>query len=75
VGDERAVVYTLGVFADMNQMFKATHKIADHSVIKSGTKKVDPFLVIAAICTAINSTLRLNMSVSPPNEKENQQGW
>jgi hypothetical protein len=42
-------------------MFKATHKIAEHSVIKHSTKKVDPFLVIAAICTAINSALRLNM--------------
>lgn len=37
-------------------IFKATHKIADHSVIKHSTKKIDPFLVIAAICTAINST-------------------
>lgn len=46
---------------DDEQMFKATHKIADHSVIKHTTKKVDPFLVIAAICTAINSALRLNM--------------
>lgn len=45
-------------------MFRATHKIADHSVVKHGTGKVDPFLVVAAICTAINSTLRLNMSVS-----------
>ncbi|KAF1957152.1 chromate transporter [Byssothecium circinans] len=45
-------------------MFKATHKITDHSVIKHGTKKVDPFLVIAAICTAINSTLRLNIFIS-----------
>ncbi|KAL9104806.1 MAG: hypothetical protein Q9163_000304 [Psora crenata] len=45
-------------------IFKATHKIADHSVVKHGTKKVDPFLVIAAICTAINSTLRLNIFIS-----------
>lgn len=43
------------------QIFKATHKIADHSVVKHGTKKVDPFLVVAAICTAINSALRINM--------------
>ncbi len=49
--------------ANMSQIFKATHKIADHSVIKQSTKKVDPFLVIAAICTAINSALHLNMSV------------
>ncbi|PVI08324.1 chromate transporter [Periconia macrospinosa] len=45
-------------------MFKATHKIADHSVVKHGTRTVDPFLVIAAICTAINSTLRLNIFIS-----------
>ncbi|XTI82468.1 chromate transporter-domain-containing protein [Cenococcum geophilum] len=48
-------------------MFKATHKIADHSVIKHGTKKVDPFLIIAAICTAINSTLRLNIIAKTPS--------
>ncbi|KAF2188551.1 chromate transporter [Zopfia rhizophila CBS 207.26] len=45
-------------------IFKATHKIADHSVIKHGTKKVDPFLLIAAICTALNSALRLNIFIS-----------
>ncbi|KAF3009810.1 hypothetical protein E8E13_010151 [Curvularia kusanoi] len=45
-------------------MFKATHKIADHSVIKQSTKKVDPFLVIAAVCTAVNSALRLNIFIS-----------
>ncbi|OCK76762.1 chromate transporter [Lepidopterella palustris CBS 459.81] len=45
-------------------IFKATHKIADHSVVKHSTKKVDPFLIIAAICTAINSTLHLNIFIS-----------
>ncbi|KAF1994082.1 chromate transporter [Amniculicola lignicola CBS 123094] len=45
-------------------IFKATHKIADHSIIDQKTKKVDPFLIIAAICTAINSTLRLNIFIS-----------
>jgi hypothetical protein len=35
-------------------MFKATRKIADHSVIKPTTKEVDPFLAITAICTPIN---------------------
>lgn len=39
------------------------HKIADHCVVKQSTKKVDAFLVIAAICTAINTALRINMSV------------
>ncbi|KAF2623818.1 chromate transporter [Macroventuria anomochaeta] len=45
-------------------IFKATHKIADHSIINQGTKKVDPFLVMAAICTAINSALHLNIFIS-----------
>ncbi|KAK6508106.1 hypothetical protein TWF506_010211 [Arthrobotrys conoides] len=45
-------------------IFRATHKIADHSVRKHGAKKVDPFLVIAALCTAVNSTLRINIFIS-----------
>ncbi|ORY09342.1 chromate transporter-domain-containing protein [Clohesyomyces aquaticus] len=46
-------------------IFKATHKIAEHSVVKHGTaRKVDPFLIIIAICTAINSALRLNIFIS-----------
>ncbi|KAF4334992.1 chromate transporter [Fusarium beomiforme] len=44
-------------------ILRATHKIADHSVRKHDTKKVDPFLVIAAICTAINGALRINICV------------
>lgn len=49
----------------VTQILRATHKIADHSVRKHDTKKIDPFLVIAAICTAINGALRINMSVFP----------
>lgn len=45
------------------QILRAVHKIADHSVVKPRTKKVDPFLVIAMVCTMINSALRINMSV------------
>ncbi|EFY87690.1 chromate transport protein, putative [Metarhizium acridum CQMa 102] len=45
------------------QISRATHKIADHPVRKHDTKKIDPFLVIAAICTAVNGALRINMSV------------
>lgn len=45
------------------QILRATHKIAEHSMRKHGTEKTDPFLVIAAVCTAINCALRLNMSV------------
>jgi hypothetical protein len=51
--------------ADNNQIFKATHKIADHSVVKHGIKTMDPFLVVAAVCTAINSALHINMFVWP----------
>src|SRR6266566_3604475 len=47
------------------QILRATHKIADHSVRRHGSKNIDPFLVIAAICTAINGALRINMSVFP----------
>ncbi|KAK1756596.1 chromate transporter-domain-containing protein [Echria macrotheca] len=39
-------------------------KIADHSVRKHDTKKTDPFLIIAAICTAINMALRINIFIS-----------
>lgn len=46
------------------QILRATHKIADHSVRKHDSQKVDPFLIIAAICTAINGALRVNMLVS-----------
>ncbi|PVH67994.1 hypothetical protein DL98DRAFT_523025 [Cadophora sp. DSE1049] len=45
-------------------ILKAVHKIADHSVINTNTKKVDVFLVIAAICTAINGALRINIFIS-----------
>ncbi|KAF4439794.1 chromate transporter [Fusarium acutatum] len=45
-------------------ILRATHKIADHSVRKHDTRKVDPFLVVAAICTAINGALRINIFIS-----------
>lgn len=45
-------------------ILRATHKIADHSVVNQRTKKVDPFLIVIAICTAINGTLRLNIFIS-----------
>ncbi|KAF2477485.1 chromate transporter [Lindgomyces ingoldianus] len=45
-------------------IFRATHKIADHSLHKPESKKTDPFLVIIAICTMINSALRLNILIS-----------
>ncbi|KAL5319455.1 hypothetical protein ACEPPN_012509 [Leptodophora sp. 'Broadleaf-Isolate-01'] len=44
-------------------ILKAVHRIADHSLINPKTKKVDVFLVIAALCTAVNSALRINMQV------------
>ncbi|PNP78503.1 hypothetical protein FNYG_08133 [Fusarium nygamai] len=39
-------------------------ELSDHSVRKHDTRKVDPFLVIAAICTAINGALRINIFIS-----------
>ncbi|KAK4122329.1 chromate transporter [Parathielavia appendiculata] len=45
-------------------ILRATHKIAEHSVRKHDTKKIDPFLVIIAVCTAINCALRLNIFIS-----------
>ncbi|EEU33636.1 uncharacterized protein NECHADRAFT_89295 [Fusarium vanettenii 77-13-4] len=45
-------------------ILRATHKIADHSVRKHDTKEIDPFLVIAAICTAVNGALRINIFIS-----------
>ncbi|KAK3327058.1 chromate transporter [Cercophora scortea] len=45
-------------------ILRATHKIADHSVRKHNSSKIDPFLVIAAICTAINMALRINIFIS-----------
>jgi hypothetical protein len=43
------------------KILRATHKTADHSVKNSATKKTDPFLIIAAVCTALNMALRINM--------------
>ncbi|KAM7193074.1 chromate transporter domain containing protein [Naviculisporaceae sp. PSN 640] len=46
-------------------ILRATHKIADHSLRKNDkTKKIDPFLVLAAICTAANMALRINIFIS-----------
>ncbi|KAH7025088.1 chromate transporter-domain-containing protein [Microdochium trichocladiopsis] len=45
-------------------VLRATHKIAEHSVRKHDTAKVDPFLVLFAICTAINGALRINIFIS-----------
>ncbi|KAH8672051.1 chromate transporter [Tricladium varicosporioides] len=45
-------------------ILKAAHKIADHSVINHNTKKMDVFLIIAALCTAINTALRINIFIS-----------
>lgn len=45
------------------KILRATHKLADHSLVSHKTKTIDPFLVIIAICTGINGALRINMSV------------
>ncbi|KUL89796.1 hypothetical protein ZTR_00460 [Talaromyces verruculosus] len=45
-------------------ILRATHKIADHSVVDYSTRKINPYLVIAALCTALNSALRINIFIS-----------
>lgn len=32
-------------------------------MVKSGTRQLNPYLVLAALCTALNGALRINMSV------------
>ncbi|KAH6957672.1 hypothetical protein BKA56DRAFT_502317, partial [Ilyonectria sp. MPI-CAGE-AT-0026] len=43
------------------QILRATHKIAQHSGRNHNNRRPDPFLIIAAVCTAINTALRINM--------------
>lgn len=63
---QRKCLLTFRSVSDIgNKILRAAHKIADHSVRKHDSKKVDPFLVIAAICTATNMALRINLSVIP----------
>ncbi|KAF3402126.1 Chromate transport protein [Talaromyces pinophilus] len=45
-------------------ILRATHKIAEHSIIDNATRKTNPFLVIAALCTALNSALHINIFIS-----------
>ncbi|KIW13672.1 hypothetical protein PV08_08863 [Exophiala spinifera] len=45
-------------------ILRATHKIAEHSVIKHTTNKVDPLLILAAILTFLNCALRINIFIS-----------
>ncbi|KAI9863602.1 MAG: hypothetical protein M1813_003625 [Trichoglossum hirsutum] len=45
-------------------ILRATHKIADHSVINQSTHKVNPYLILAALFTGLNSALRINIFIS-----------
>ncbi|KAI9776596.1 MAG: hypothetical protein M1839_009500 [Geoglossum umbratile] len=45
-------------------ILRATHKIADHSVINHTTHKVNPYLVLAAFFTGLNGALRINIFIS-----------
>ncbi|KAI9888763.1 MAG: hypothetical protein M1814_006457 [Vezdaea aestivalis] len=45
-------------------ILRAIHKITEHSIVNQNSKKVDPFLVIAAICTFLNCALRINIFIS-----------
>ncbi|PWW73106.1 chromate transporter [Tuber magnatum] len=45
-------------------ILRAAHKIAEHSIIDPVTKKINPYLVIAGLCTALNTALRINIFIS-----------
>ncbi|KAN0069548.1 Chromate transporter domain containing protein [Elaphomyces granulatus] len=45
-------------------ILRAAHKIADHSLVDQTTRKPNPYLIIAALCTALNSALRINIFIS-----------
>ncbi|KAH1544850.1 hypothetical protein KXV70_004886 [Aspergillus fumigatus] len=45
-------------------ILRAAHKIADHSVVDPVSRRTSPFLVIAALCTVLNSALRINIFIS-----------
>ncbi|KAF7509997.1 hypothetical protein GJ744_007311 [Endocarpon pusillum] len=45
-------------------VLRATHKIADHSVINHSTRKVNQYLILAALFTALNMALRINIFIS-----------
>jgi chromate transport protein ChrA len=47
--------------ADVSQILRATHKIAEHSIVRKDSRKLDPFLVLAAILTFVNCAMRINM--------------
>merc|ERR1712093_329385 len=54
---------TLDSLPGVDQSHKS-HLSKNASLFKTNTKKVDVFLVIAAICTAINGALRINIFIS-----------
>ncbi|KAE8549082.1 hypothetical protein EYB25_007597 [Talaromyces marneffei] len=45
-------------------ILRATHIIADHSVLDHKTRQIKPILVIIALCTALNSALHINIFIS-----------
>ncbi|CUS11462.1 unnamed protein product, partial [Tuber aestivum] len=45
-------------------ILRAAHKIADHCIVDHTTKKVNPYLIIAGLCTALNTALRINIFIS-----------
>jgi chromate transport protein ChrA len=42
------------------QILRATHKIAEHTLVSHGSGKLSPWLVGYALLTALNSALRIN---------------
>jgi hypothetical protein len=42
------------------QILRATHKIAEHTVVSNETKKPSMWLVLFALFTVLNSALRID---------------
>ncbi|KAI5776417.1 chromate transporter-domain-containing protein [Geopyxis carbonaria] len=43
-------------------VLRATHKLAEHTILEKGV--LNPYLLIAAVCTALNTALRINIFLS-----------
>ncbi|KAF8247395.1 chromate transporter [Wilcoxina mikolae CBS 423.85] len=45
-------------------ILRATHKLADHTILHHQRRTLNPYLLIAAVFTAINTALRINIFIS-----------
>jgi hypothetical protein len=48
----------------IHQVFRATHKLSDHIILHHKTRELNPYLLTAAIFTAINTALCINIFIS-----------